>query len=515
MRRDDDMAARMSDSDERKIKQYSNLYDSYQKSGNQEGMDAAHRAAEEIRSRYGYSGGADGRGRLSLSAPKQTAAQQSKTNWTKVDKDFITNQADLDKIDNFSRLYKIAQDAGNQTLANSYHNAAEQVRAGYGYSGGRYGAEYIPLNQYGTFTKSEKPEYSSRYDDSIRNQLQDILGSSYASWSQGDDYKYLQNQYAQAGQDAMQNTMAQLAARTGGMASSYATTAGQQAYNDYMGQLETAAREMYADEVARQVQNLGLTTDLENMDYSRYLEELNQYNTDNAFDYNRFLDNRNFQYGLDRDEISDQRYEDETMYERVNAQQAQERENAMMAAELLASTGDYSGYQNLLGLTDEQTAALQNAARQIASSGGSKGGSSGGSSSGGNDGADAATSDGIYDLMYQSGVRTEGDAYAWLLENGYSTTQTGKLAEYFSDKIYDGTLGQTQNPFSGAPDKSMKDWIIDRYAPSDDGLSATAKQIAQSEESEEEKARMLYTAYENDEITEEDFKRLSKRFRKN
>ncbi len=164
------MAARMSDSDERKIKQYSNLYDSYQKSGNQEGMDAAHRAAEEIRSRYGYSGGADGSGRLSLSAPKQTAAQQSKTNWTKVDKDFITNQADLDKIDNFSRLYKIAQDAGNQTLANSYHNAAEQVRAGYGYSGGRYGAEYIPLNQYGTFTKNEKPEYSSRYDDSIQSQ---------------------------------------------------------------------------------------------------------------------------------------------------------------------------------------------------------------------------------------------------------------------------------------------------------------------------------------------------------
>lgn len=139
------MAARMSDSDERKIKQYSNLYDSYQKSGNQEGMDAAHRAAEEIRSRYGYSGGADGRGRLSLSAPKQTAAQQSKTNWTKVDKDFITNQADLDKIDNFSRLYKIAQDAGNQTLANSYHNAAEQVRAGYGYSGGRYGAGVYPV----------------------------------------------------------------------------------------------------------------------------------------------------------------------------------------------------------------------------------------------------------------------------------------------------------------------------------------------------------------------------------
>lgn len=206
------MAARMSDSDERKIKQYSNLYDSYQKSGNQEGMDAAHRAAEEIRSQYGYSGGADGSQRISLATPKQTAAQQSKTSWTKVDKDIIDNPAVLDKIDNYSRLYKIAQDSGNQTLANMWHNAAEAERAPYGYSGGRYGAEYIPLNQYGTFTKNEKPEYSSRYDKSIQNQLQDILGSSYADWSQGDDYKYLQNQYAQAGQDAMQNTMAQLAA---------------------------------------------------------------------------------------------------------------------------------------------------------------------------------------------------------------------------------------------------------------------------------------------------------------
>lgn len=427
------MAARMSDSDERKIKQYSNLYDSYQKSGNQEGMDAAHRAAEEIRSRYGYSGGADGSGRLSLSAPKQTAAQQRKTNWTKVDKDFITNQADLDKIDNFSRLYKIAQDAGNQTLANSYHNAAEQVRAGYGYSGGRYGAEYIPLNQYGTFTKSEKPEYSSRYDDSIRNQLQDILGSSYVSWSQGDDYKYLQNQYAQAGQDAMQNTMAQLAARTGGMASSYATTAGQQAYNDYMGQLETAAREMYADEVARQVQNLGLTTDLENMDYSRYLEELNQYNTDNAFDYNRFLDNRNFQYGLDRDEISDQRYEDETMYERVNAQQAQERENALLVAEILAANGDYSGYQYLPGLTDEQTAALQNAARQIASSGGSKGGSSGGSSGGDGTGGIGEPD---YDGLYQAAMNSQNPKnYIASHYKEYGFTHSTGLSEGYDNWI--------------------------------------------------------------------------------
>ena len=35
--------------------------------------------------------------------------------------------------------------------------------------------------------------------------------------------------------------------------------------------------------------------------------------------------------------------------------------------------------------------------------------------------------------MYKAGIRSEGDAYAWLLSAGYNTTQAGKLAGYYSD----------------------------------------------------------------------------------
>lgn len=514
------MAKRMSQSDENKIRQYSNLYDSYKRSGNRAGMEASHNAAEQVRAKYGYSGGADGSGRNPVSSgnTRQSTVSSQKTKtpqWTKVDRDFIDNNADLQKIDRYSELYKAAQDMGNQTLANSYHNAAEAVRAQYGYSGGRFGAEYIPLNQYGNFTKTDKPEYDSRYDKSLRDQLEQILNLSYADWSKGDEYQYLSQQYSRNGQKAMQNTMAQLAARTGGIASSYAVSAGQQAYNDYIAQLESAAFDMYQDERNQKVQNLGLTMQLEDTDYNRYLNDLNQYNNDLNFDYNRYLNNRDFQYGLDRDEISDNRYEEETMYNRNLYEDEKERQKAEMAAQLLASVGDYSGYQALLGLNDEQTALLQRdylASTAPYTSSGSSGGESAGTS---DRSGDLSAADGIYDLMYQAGARSEGDAYAWLLENGYSTTQAGKLATYFADKIYDGTIGQVQNPFAGAPEKDMKDWIIGRYADSDDGLSETAKRIAQSQDSDEQKERMLYTAYENNDITEEDFRRLSKRFEKN
>ncbi|MBQ8004461.1 MAG: hypothetical protein IJ299_05145, partial [Oscillospiraceae bacterium] len=50
-------------------------------------------------------------------------------------------------------------------------------------------------------------------------------------------YAALSAQYTRNGQRAMQDTTAQLAARTGGLASSYAATAGNQAYANYMSEL--------------------------------------------------------------------------------------------------------------------------------------------------------------------------------------------------------------------------------------------------------------------------------------
>lgn len=84
-------------------------------------------------------------------------------------------------------------------------------------------------------TAQKTKTYQNPYQKQLDQLVSDYLGSSF-SYDQSRDpaaQAYREN-YIQNGQRAMQDTMAQAAARTGGLASSYATQAGQQAYNSYM-----------------------------------------------------------------------------------------------------------------------------------------------------------------------------------------------------------------------------------------------------------------------------------------
>jgi hypothetical protein len=120
-------------------------------------------------------------------------------------------------------------------------------------------------------------------------------------------YKLYAQQYTSGGQSAMQNTLAQIAARTGGLASSYAGTAAQQAYNGYMSQLANKIPElyqlaygMYRDRVNDQRENIGLLQGLSDSDYNRYANERN-------FAYQNYLSNRDYNYQVGRDKVEDSR----------------------------------------------------------------------------------------------------------------------------------------------------------------------------------------------------------------
>jgi len=98
------------------------------------------------------------------------------------------------------------------------------------------------------------------------------------------------------------------------------------------------------------------------------------------------------------------------------------------------------------GYTQAELAAIEmyysqqaQAAKQTTSGGGGGGGGNGGNTGSGNDGDDASTN--LYQALYDGGIRTEGDAYAYLLSAGYNTTQAGKLAGYFSDWLDNGGGG--------------------------------------------------------------------------
>lgn len=263
------------------------------------------------------------------------------------------------------------------------------------------------------FTYESAPTYTSKYQDQIDELLGEILNRPAFEYDPETDPRYAayRKEYAREGDRATADTMAQYASMTGGMPSTAATAAAQQAGNYYSAQMADKIPELYAlaysmyqDEGDNMRLNMDMLTALEQGDYNKYLNLLNQYNTDRNFAYGVYSDNwnRNYQldrddiadsrydmewnYGVNRDQIEDERYEDETAWNREQYTDETEYARALERAQTLAQAGDFSGYK-ALGYSDSEIASLQNAynralaAQTLSRSGGSSGRSSGSSSS--------------------------------------------------------------------------------------------------------------------------------------
>ena len=133
---------------------------------------------------------------------------------------------------------------------------------------------------------------------------QDYLNSDYSSFTQGTDYASLAKRYSDQGRQAMDDTIGQMAARTGGLASAYATVAGQQAYGDWMGKLEDAARSLYDSQMAEKADKLGVAQGL----YDRQ--------------YSEFKDNRNWGYQMHQDELGNAKDMDDAAYKQYQLDEA-------------------------------------------------------------------------------------------------------------------------------------------------------------------------------------------------
>ena len=222
------------------------------------------------------------------------------------------------------------------------------------YGGGSYG---------GDFSYGDAPEYLSRWDDALTalaGQLMSRPAFSY-DYTQDPLYQQYREVYTREGDRAMRDTLGQVSARTGGLASSYAASASSQANNYYMAQLadiipqlEQLAYQRYLGQGEALMDQLQAVQALEAGDYAKYQDALGQWNTDRAFAYNAWSDGRDFSYAAGRDQLSDDRYARELAYQQARDGYGE----GLDRAALLASVGDYSGYAGLWGLSDEQTQAL-------------------------------------------------------------------------------------------------------------------------------------------------------------
>lgn len=164
---------------------------------------------------------------------------------------------------------------------------------------------------------ANKPvKYESQWSGQIGSVLDQYMNREDFSYDVNSDalYQQYKDQYTALGKLAMQDTMGQASAMTGGYGSSYASTAGNQAYQSYLSQLNEVVPELYGmarDAYNQEGQDLlnqyGLLTDQENQDYGRYMDGYNQwasetdrlqgvYNDERTYDYNKYNNERGFAY---------------------------------------------------------------------------------------------------------------------------------------------------------------------------------------------------------------------------
>lgn len=419
--------------------------------------------------------------------------------------------------------YKNATTDEGRLLANE---AANELRKSYGnYTAGSSGSGYystgkLPgqidstLDQMGSFGSfeygKEAPTYTNPYAQQQQALLDQIMNREDFSWSLDTDplYPTYKKQYLREGQRASADALAQASAASGGRPSSYAATAASQAGDYYATKLSDVAPTLYQQAYDQYVQDynmdlssLSALNAQEQLAYQAYLNELAQFNTDRSFAYGQYLD----EYSRLESQLAAQQGQDAVDYNRYLDQMAleeQEREaqrqakqqayeNAMSLYQLYGYVTP--GMEDVLGIPSGTPTAdqaynqwymdMQEREAQRAAAQGS-GGGSGSSGGGGGDNKNSGGSGSVYQSMYDAGIRSEGDAYAWLLASGYNTTQAGNLAEYFTQWVDDnednsaggtGTGGKiTSEEELGATARTLYNNMVRRFT------SANAASFADS-----------------------------------
>lgn len=144
-----------------------------------------------------------------------------------------------------------------------------------------------------------RPSYTSPYQDQIDALLSQIQNRPDFSYNYVEDptYEIYRDQYTREGNLAMRDAIGNSAALSGGYGNSYGTTAGSQAYQAYLGQLnaivpelEQLAYQRYQDEGTDLYNQLSALSALENAAYGQYRDQVGDYYNDYQLAYQEYSD---------------------------------------------------------------------------------------------------------------------------------------------------------------------------------------------------------------------------------
>lgn len=155
-------------------------------------------------------------------------------------------------------------------------------------------------------TVNSKPgAFKSNYTSQMNNLMNQINNRGPFKYDINSDMLYQQakDQYTALGKQAMQDTVGQASAMTGGYGNSYATTAGSQAYQNYLTQLNDNIQEFYQmakgtydDETNALYNRFNLAQNMYNNDYSQYRDKVSDWQTDRSYAADQYDSARNLDY---------------------------------------------------------------------------------------------------------------------------------------------------------------------------------------------------------------------------
>ena len=284
----------------------------------------------------------------------------------------INDSGDLDLIRQYTEAYNKAYAEGDKAGQQAAHDAAEKIRAKYDYSGGVAGSEYIKLGTGASPAKADTSwldklgDSNYNYDQSgqISAKLDALLNRTPFSYDAASDplYQQYRKQYTREADRSAEDVLGKAAVMTGGMPSTAAVAASQQASDYQMSQmtdkipeLQQLAYSMYQDGLNADRADLNTLIGLEDNNYNRWLTDRNylyqlardqvgDQQTADALAYQKQQDKLNYNYQKERDAIEDARYNAEWQYKlQQAAQQAARRNTRVSTTPTGGGEADYDG----------------------------------------------------------------------------------------------------------------------------------------------------------------------------
>lgn len=183
--------------------------------------------------------------------------------------------------------------------------------------------------------ENNKPgPYNSRWQSKIDGLVDSIMGRPKFETDDvfdSDLYKTYREQYINQGQRAMRDAAANAAGLTGGYGSTYSAAAGQQAYDNYLNQLNDRTLDIY-DRVYNQYlqegqelyNQLGMLNNQDSIEYGRYRDDVGDYYRDLDYYAGRYDQSYNADFGQWQADQAAQQWAEEYAYQKTQDALAQQ-----------------------------------------------------------------------------------------------------------------------------------------------------------------------------------------------